>query len=269
MDLGRAGAALLGGVPSRCEAIQGGGLSQVVQITLADGREAIVKGGPAPATEARMLKAIAAAGAPVPAVLAVNSQALVLEAVPAGGRLSEAWPSLGIVLKTLHRATGPCYGWAEDYAFGPIPIENGWMDDWPAFWAKRRLLPHCRSLPPGFAQRVVAFTTDLPNRLPAQPAPALLHGDLWSGNVLADRKRVSALIDPACYHGHAEVDIAMLGLFGSPSSAFDETYGALESGHKERLVIYKLWPALVHFRLFGDGYRPLVERLPTEAGASA
>src|SRR5690606_6786281 len=103
--------------------------------------------------------------------------------------------------------------------------------------------------------------------LPRRPAPALLHGDLWSGNVLAEGGCVTGLIDPACYYGHCEVDLAMLRLFGRPRSVFFEAYGPLEPGHAERLAIYQLWPALVHLRLFGASYRPLVERLLDEAGA--
>ncbi len=63
-----------------------------------------------------------------------------------------------------------------------------------------------------------ALAADLPNRLPAHPPAALLHGDLWGGNVLAAGNRVSALIDPACYYGHAEVDIAMLEMFELPAA---------------------------------------------------
>ncbi len=265
--LAEAGAALLGGILRKAEPLSGGNLSQIVRITLTTGREAIVKNGPAPMAEAAMLKAIAASGAPAPAVLGVSSEALVIEAVPAGGSLDGAWASLGPVLAVLHATKGKSYGWAEDYAFGPVAIANGWMDDWPGFFAERRLLPHGPHLSPALARRVEALAADLPNRLPAQPSPALLHGDLWGGNVLAAKNRVSALIDPACYYGHAEVDIAMLTLFDRPTPAFYETYGALEPGHEERLIIYQLWPALVHLRLFGDGYRPLVDRLLSEAGA--
>ena len=78
--------------------------------------------------------------------------------------------------------------------------------------------------------------------------------------------RVSGLIDPACYHGHTEVDLAMLGLFDQPDAAFYEAYGLLEPGHDERTAIYRLWPALVHLRLFGAGYRPMVERLLQATG---
>jgi fructosamine-3-kinase len=116
------------------------------------------------------------------------------------------------------------------------------------------------------ARRVEALATDLPNRLPARPTPALLHGDLWGGNMLVTGDRVCGLIDPACYHGHTEVDLAMLGLFDQPDAAFYEAYGLLEPGHDERTAIYRLWPALVHLRLFGVGYRPMVERLLQATG---
>lgn len=107
---------------------------------LADGRKAIVKNGPAPTTEAAMLRAIAASGAPAPAVLAVSDEALVIELLPTGGSLSKAWVSLGLVLARLHATSGMRYGWSTDYAFGPVAIANGWAEDWPRFWAERRLL---------------------------------------------------------------------------------------------------------------------------------
>jgi fructosamine-3-kinase len=264
--LAEIGAALIGGVLHRTEALSGGDLSQIVRIALTDGREAIVKNGPSPRTEAAMLKTIAASGAPAPAVLGVSDEALVLDLLPTGGALSDAWASLGSALATLHRARGARYGWVEDYAFGPLPIANGWADDWPGFWAGRRLLVHLAHLPPVLARRVEALAADLANRLPAHPAPALLHGDLWGGNVLVAGSRISGLIDPACYYGHVEVDLAMLTLFDRPDGAFYDAYGPLEPGHEERSVIYRLWPALVHLRLFGGGYRPMVERFLSDAG---
>jgi len=261
------GAALIGGELRRVEAIHGGDLSEVLRITFADGRAAFVKNGPAPQTEALMLRAIAASGAPAPAVLAVSNEALVMEVLPAGGSLSKAWASLGLALARLHATAGTGYGWPMDYAFGWVAIENGWTEDWPRFWAERRLAAHLAHLPSDLARRVEALAADLPNRLPERPTPALLHGDLWGGNILAVGGRVSGLIDPACYHGHAEVDLAMLGLFDQPDAAFHEAYGALEPGHDERSAIYRLWPALVHLRLFGESYRPMVERLLRATGA--
>ncbi len=138
--LAEIGAALLGGVLRRAWPIHGGDLSEVLRIILDDGREAIVKNGPAPRTEAQMLRAIAAAGAPAPAVLAASDEALVMAPLPSDGGVNGAWASLGEALATLHASLGPRYGWPADYAFGQVAIENGWSEDWPRFWggASRR-----------------------------------------------------------------------------------------------------------------------------------
>lgn len=269
--LAAAGAALLGGALRRAEALPGGSLSGIARLTLVDGRTAVVKGGPAPRAEAAMLEALAAAGAPTPRVLAVDDAVLAIEAVPAGGRLGRAWTSLGTTLARLHAATGERYGWSADYAFGTSPraavtIDNTWCERWPEFWAERRLAGHVADLPRELGARVERLAAALPERLPARPAPALLHGDLWGGNVLVDGREVSALIDPACYYGHAEVDLAMLELFDRPDESFYAAYGRLEPGRDARLPIYTLWPALVHLRLFGGSYAGLVDRLLTASG---
>ena len=260
------GAALLGGTLHATTPMRGGSLSQIVGIRLADGREAVVKTGPAPATEAAMLRALAAAGAPVPEVFAADEAVLVLALVEDDGSLAAAWPDLGRVLAHLHATHGPRYGWPADYAFGPVAIVNAWSDDWPSFWAEHRLVSSARFIGNGLGRRLELLAADLPNRLPRAPAPSLLHGDLWGGNVLAADGKVSGLIDPACTYGHGEVDIAMLQMFDHPPAAFFSAYGKLEAGHRERLTIYRLWPALVHLRLFGSGYRPLVERLLADLG---
>jgi fructosamine-3-kinase len=264
--LAATGARLFGGVLRRAEPLAGGDLSQILRVELADGRTAIVKSGPAPETEAAMLQAIAAAGVPAPRVLAANADALVIEELPSGGSLRSAWGSLGAVLARLHETLGTRYGWPVDYAFGPVAIENAFADEWPRFWGERRLAANALHIPGPLARRVERLAADLANRLPARPEPSLLHGDLWGGNVLVDGDHVSGLIDPACYFGHCEVDLAMLTLFDRPNAAFYDAYGALEPGAEERLVIYRLWPALVHLRLFGSGYRGMVESMLTAAG---
>ncbi|UMY15852.1 fructosamine kinase family protein [Methylobacterium organophilum] len=264
--LAEAGAALLGGALHQARPLSGGDLSCLVAITLEDGRQAIVKGGPDPREEARMLEAIRASGAPAPQVLAVDESVLVLD-VLATGRASGADAALGAAVARLHGATGPRYGWERDFAFGPVTIANGWSEDWPAFWAERRLLCHLPHIPADLGRRIDRLAASLSGRLPERPRPALLHGDLWSGNVLLDGDRVSGLIDPACSYGHAEVDLAMLDLFGRPGPAFRAAYGPAEPGFAERAPLYKLWPALVHLRLFGAGYRGMVEGFLEAAGA--
>jgi fructosamine-3-kinase len=169
-------------------------------------------------------------------------------------------------LARLHRIPGPRYGWPKNYAFGHVTIDNAWADDWPQFYAERRLMVHAAHIPLDLAKRVERLAKDLGNRIPARPPAALLHGDLWGGNVLVDGDRIAAFIDPACVYGHAEIDIAMLGLFDNPGPGFFDAYGSLAPGFEARLTIYRLWPALVHVRLFGKTYRRMTEGLLSAAG---
>ena len=257
------GAAVVAEVP-----LGGGDLSQVRLLTLADGREVVLKRAPGAEREAAMLRAISAAGCPAPEVLAEGPGWLAMTRLAAGGRPdADAWQAAGAAVARLHRAFGDRYGWARDHAFGAVAIENGEMDDWPAFWAGRRLLPTARGAPGDIARRVGALAARLPEVLPLHPPAALLHGDLWAGNLLFGPSGFSGLIDPACYHGHGEADLAMLTLFGAPPPAFFAGYGPLEAGWQARRPVYQLWPALVHLRLFGAGYRGLVERCLARAEA--
>ncbi len=267
-DLASRAATLLSERVRTVTRLAGGDLSEVLAVTLGSGRGVVAKSGPAARTEAAMLAAIAAAGVPAPAVLAADDRTLVLERIPAGGRLGPAaWADLGAVVARLHRTTGPGYGWPADHAFGPVAIPNAAAPDWPAFWAERRLLAWPAPLPAPLRTRLDRLAADLGGRLPRAPVPSLLHGDLWTGNVLVHGDRVTGLIDPACAHGHGEVDLAMLCLFADPPAAFWEAHGAPDAGWPERRAIYQLWPALVHLRLFGTGYLGLVSRCLDAAGA--
>ncbi|MDR9391179.1 MAG: fructosamine kinase family protein [Trueperaceae bacterium] len=254
-------AAALGRRVVREAPLGGGDLGAVRRVTLDDGRTVVAKAGTGLRREARMLAALRVAGAPTPDVLHVDDDVLVLEDVPDAGRLDAAtWEDLGAVLARLHADVGTAYGWDEDAAFGDVVLANAWTDAWPRFWAERRLAAHLPHLPPDLAARVERLAGTLDARLPAHPPAALLHGDLWTGNVLASGGRVTALIDPAAYRGHGEVDLAMLHLFGRPGPTLDAAYGAPPDAG-ERRPIYQLEPALVHLRLFGPGYRGLVDRL--------
>ena len=213
-----------------------------------------------------MLLAIARAGVPAPRVVAVSENALVLEDLGPDDGPGGAWGDLGRVLARLHATTGAAYGWRCDHGFGPVPIPNASAADWPTFWAERRLLPCCPDCPREIARRIEVLAVRLCDRLPAHPPASLLHGDLWSGNIMARGPLVTGLIDPACYFGHGEVDLAMLSLFGTPGPEFRPSYGRTEPGFSERQPIYQLWPALVHLRLFGPGYLGLVERCLARAG---
>ncbi len=266
MTLSAACRTLFAVAPARVTALHGGDLSEVLRVGLADGRVVVAKRGPLVGREARMLDALAAAKAPAPRVLGVSGDVLFLEALEEARPKHAHWVRFGEDLAGLHGSAGGAYGWEEDYAFGPVTIANAPMEDWPDFWAERRLMPFVPGLEPGLARRVEALAAKLATRLPARPTPGLLHGDLWSGNLLPTRTAIH-LIDPACYRGHGEVDLAMLHLFGQPGAGFAEGYGAPDPGWRERRAIYSLFPALVHLTLFGAGYRGMVERFLADSGA--
>ena len=255
--------ALTRGKVIRIRPLHGGDLSEVFHATLEDGRDFACKAGPLVAAEARMLEAIGET-APAPAPRFVDQDLLLMDYLPGEPATANHWRDLGQSLRGLHDAPGAELGWPAPYAFGAVEIPNAPMPDWPAFWAERRMRPSLPCLSTDLGRRLERLIAALPDLLP-DPSPALLHGDLWQGNVHFSGGR-AWLIDPACYFGHGEVDLAMLQLFGSPPAPFWSGYGAVEAGYEARRPIYQLWPALVHYRLFGSGYAKMVDRLLSAAG---
>ncbi len=246
--------------------LHGGSLSEVRLVTLANNSTCVAKTGPLVAREGEMLAAMRDAGAPVPRVFGTRGDVLLLEAFEETAPSQAAWRALAQGLKTLHSNHGASYGWPVDYAFGSLSIPNQQMKNWAAFWTENRLLSTIQSLPPDLAARLEALAARLPELLPANPPASLLHGDLWGGNVLFSGSQ-AYLIDPASYYGDAEVDLAMLHLFGGPDPEFSHAYGPLLPGWQQRRAVYQLWPALVHLNLFGSGYRNMVTGLLNKLGA--
>ncbi len=250
----------------RAEPLSGGDLSAVKRLFIADGEAVIAKETVFADAEAGMLRALERTGAPVPQILGVERDLLLLSDMPAGGKLSRSWVHLAEILDQVHGTLGESYGWDHDYAFGTVKIVSSRADAWPVFWADNRLRCHIPFIDRHVGERVAALADRLDDLLPARPAASLLHGDLWGGNILVANDHVTALIDPACYHGDREVDLAMLSLFDRPPAVFYEACG-LAPGWEKRQAIYRLWPLLVHLRLFGDGYRQTVLETLHAAGA--
>lgn len=260
-------AEVVGASPENIERLAGGDLSEVLLVRRPGAPRLVAKGGSAVETEAAMLRALSGSGIPVPAVEGEHGDVLLLQHVGNDGLFSpRAWADIGDQVARLHAVQGACYGWPVDHSLGSVHLDNRESEDWVGFWAEQRLNSAAALLDRPWRERVDLLSARLGDRLPANPAPALLHGDLWSGNILVKDGALAALVDPACYHGHAEADLAMLTLFDSPPEAFLEAYGPLDPGWEERRPIYQLFPALVHLRLFGAGYALLVDRLLTAAG---
>lgn len=261
--------AALAGLPeARVERLAGGDLSEALLIRRADGRCSVAKRDLAAGTEAAMLRAIAAAGVATPLVEGEHDGVLLLEHVPNDRVFSPAaWSDIGAALRRLHARESEGYGWPVDYKIGTVALDNRERRDWPGFWAEQRLVATAAVLDRPWRERVAALARRAGEITPPSPRAALLHGDLWTGNILVADGRLAALIDPACYHGDPEVDLAMLTLFDTPGESFWDAYGDIEPGGEERRVLYQLFPALLHLRLFGDTYAGMTDRLLTRLGA--
>lgn len=240
----------------------------------ADGRSLFVKhtpdGPPAfydlEAIGLRALRAVAR-GIRVPRVIAHEDQGptgswIALEWLDAAPPTASAWSALGSGLAAVHKVAGAGWGWERDGYIGPLEQSNSPCPTWSEFWAESRILPQLdRALDrasvgsPAEWERLLAAVPDIVG--PAESdGPSLLHGDLWSGNVLMT-PHGPALIDPSVYRGHREVDLAMAELFGGFDPIFFAAYEEawpLQPGYPLRRSVYQLYYLLVHVNLFGSSY---------------
>jgi fructosamine-3-kinase len=203
---------------------------------------------------------------PVPKPLAygkVGSRSyLLLEFITKGQTVADFWDNFALLLARQHRVTQPHFGFNIPNYLGTLKQYNTPYSNWPVFYAFNRLLPLIRMaydqqiVDKGMVNQVESLCKQLPQLFPAEP-PALLHGDLWSGNFMVGSNGRACVFDPAVYYGHREMDLAMTRLFGGFDTRFYYAYQAvypLQPGWQQRIGICQLYPLLVHLILFGGNY---------------
>lgn len=260
-----------GGGTARFTPVGGGSIHQAARVDCGNLR-CFAKWNPAAppgcfAAEAEGLRALRSSGTslsvPEPLEFGDGAEAyLLLEWIEPAPRAADFDERLGRGLAELHRAGADRCGFAADGYCGATPQPNGWLADWIAFFRDRRLLHQIRiARARGMAPRDVAFLERLAVRvadfLRPPERPSLLHGDLWSGNVLSGPDGRPALVDPAAYFGHREADLGMMRLFGGFSERVYSAYGEawpLEAGWERRADLYGIYHLLNHFALFGGSY---------------
>jgi protein-ribulosamine 3-kinase len=203
---------------------------------------------------------------------------LLLEWIPPGRPAAGYWERFGEGLAALHRAQVPGegrYGFGGDNFIGRLPQRNEWRAAWPEFFGELRLLPqfeHARRTGRWrarwdlWAERLLGRLADW---LPEAPHPSVLHGDLWSGNQLADAQGRAWLVDPAAYVGDREADLAMTALFGAFGPGFHAAYQRAwpsGPGHEDRRDLYNLYHLVNHLNHFGGSYAGQVEAVLARFG---
>lgn len=234
--------------------------------------------------EAEGLQALAAINTvQVPEVVGVGSHQryayLILNFIPLKALRGQSAITFAQQLAQLHQQPQAYFGWHRDNTIGSTPQFNQRHHYWSSFWLQQRLGKQLQlAADNGYLGNLQKQGEKLCQQVPAffksyQPQPALLHGDLWAGNVAADTQGRPVLFDPACYFGDRETDLAMTELFGGFNADFYAAYNAaypLDAGYKTRKTLYNLYHILNHLNLFGAGYlqqaQQMINQLLSELG---
>lgn len=282
---GRTSAALGADVVSASPLAVGFGLSGY-KAKLSDGRLVAVKARGQPAgrkpglsVEAFMLRELAKqSDLPLPQVFYGDDDLLVMDwiATDNGGIGKTVQYHAAELLVALHSKNFEYFGYRRDTVIGPLEQPNAPSQNWIDFFRDQRLMHMARlacdegSLPPKLLLRIESLAGRLDRYLIEPAHPSLLHGDLWTGNILVKDGHVAGVIDPAIYYGDREIELAFTTMFGTFGHFFFDAYhalAALQPGfHEVRCGIYNLYPTLVHVRLFGASYLPQIETTLSKLG---
>jgi protein-ribulosamine 3-kinase len=220
--------------------------------------------------EADGLRALHAAGSglAIPEVLAASlpqegrPALIVMEFLAPDARRGSDEADLGRGLAAIHRRSSPAFGFPVTTYCGPTPQDNTTSDSWVDFYGERRLRPLVRlleeerGLRPSDRQVLERLAGRLSELLPDDPPASLIHGDLWSGNVLSTAAG-PGIVDPACAYADREMEFGITTLFGGFSSRFFDAYEEawpLPAGWRGRNALYQLYHLLNHFLIFGGHY---------------
>ncbi|MEV4636808.1 aminoglycoside phosphotransferase family protein [Actinoplanes sp. NPDC049548] len=252
-------APVLGASVADAAELSGGGFAAVWRATLTDGRRIVVKAGPPPGTrllryerdlipaEAAYFRMVAEV-APVPRVLHLGDGWLATTLLP--GRPLAGQPDsapvreeLGRTIARVHERCGDHFGYTGDRPSGA---------DWPtAFTAiVEALIADAADwdvpLPAGIGAAVDRHRTVLA----AVHRPALLHFDLWDGNVLTEGGRLTGLVDGERFlYGDPLLDLVSPALFrrieDEPDHPFLRGYAGatglvLDEPARIRLALYRV-----------------------------
>ncbi len=275
-------AARLGTNIQNVQVCSGGDINEAAQIVTSDG-SLFVKWHPRSpqhmfSTEAKGLSLLRKSNTVrVPEVIMVEEARddcpayILLEWLESGTPQAHTSHQLGEQLAALHQQSASEHGLDHDNFIGRLPQYNHQHATWAAFYAEQRIRPQMKiaqqvgQLPTHREKLLNTLLQRLDTLLPQPNPPAsLLHGDLWGGNFMTLTGGQPAVIDPAVYYGHREIEMAFTELFGGFSPAFYDAYNSvypLDKEYQRRKSLYQLYPLMVHMNLFGGGYGRSVDSI--------
>lgn len=256
--------------PTDIKALSGGMIGQVYRVEFSNNEIIVAKYAPNTDStldiEGYMLDYLKQnSNIPVPEVIHNSKQLLLMTFIEGNSNLSKSVQGHAAeLLAGLHNIHAESFGLERDTLIGGLHQPNPDSNSWVTFFRDHRLLfmgQHALKeglLTSSIYSRLENFCTDLGKWINEPKHPALIHGDMWTTNILAKNGRVTSFVDPAIYYGHPEIELAFSTLFGTFNQAFFDRYheiNPIEPDFMEvRRDIYNLYPLLVHVRLFGGGY---------------
>jgi len=248
----------------------GGCIGEVYKVELGDGTPLVAKvdreGESHLEREAYMLGYLREnSDLPVPEVYHGSEALLLMEFKEGSSRFPEgAERHAAELLAGLHGITADAYGHERSTLIGSLDQPNPWTESWTEFFREQRLMYIARvahaaeRLPAEDLLRVERLSEKLDELIRKPNPPALIHGDVWSANVLASGDRITAFLDPALYYADPEIELSFISLFNSFGEAFLQRYreirGIDKRFYETRRDLYSLYPLLVHVYFFGGGY---------------
>ncbi len=272
--------AAIGTRPRLAVALSGASTVAVMRLELPDGGSIVAKAGNGHlALERWMLDELSRdSSLPLPEVLHGADDLLLLSWIDSAGGAPDPAAEIHAaeLLAALHTVPRAHFGYARDTVIGQLPQPNPPGDRWIPFFRDHRLLHMAvkgheeGTVTTALRRRLETLAARIERYIDEPAHPALLHGDLWTGNVLHRGGRIVGLIDPAIYYGHPEIELAFTTLFGTFGEPFFRRYRELaplaDDFFEIRRDIYNIYPLLVHVRYWDTAYARPIEATLTRLG---
>ena len=166
-------------------------------------------------------------------------------------------------ISSIHNINNEKYGFDFDTPIGALRQPSKYSDNWIDFFGENRLgmifnyINKSNPMPNKINLKIEKILKNLKNLIPNTPVPALIHGDLWEGNILFDQGKIKGLIDPGIYFAHNEMEISYLTWFKYVSNNFLNYYSEINKIDKyyyKYEPIYQLYYCLLNVHLWDRKY---------------